>query len=100
MGIQIFPDLANKHSELATLSGVNTRLPEFEENPVLYIQEVIAQWSRGNSHHPPSWGQLLQVLWDIGLTELGEEIEKFLKGKDVRTKDGCCRIRCTTKLFM
>ncbi len=88
MGIQIVPDLANKQSELATLSGVNTRLPEFEENPVLYIQEVIAQWSRGNSHHSPTYGQLLHVLRNIGLTELNEQIQAFFTGKNVRTNDG------------
>ena len=89
MGIQIVSALANIHSQLITRSGVQlqeqddlygriTVLPD----PGQYVEEVFSQWSAGHSHRPPTWRHLLEVLRDIGLLELSQQIDTFMKGKD------------------
>ena len=85
MGIQIVSALANIHSQLMITSGV--QLPEQDENdpltdPGRYVEEVFSQWSAEHSHRPPTWRHLLEVLRDIGLVELSQQIDTFMKGKD------------------
>ena len=93
MGIQIVSALANIHSQLTTISGVQLQsqvyrngrmieLPDPHTDPGRYVQEVIYQWSAGCSHRPPTWRHLLEVLQDIGLLELSRQIDTFMKGKD------------------
>ena len=93
MGIQIVSALANIHSELMLTSGVRLQeqlnrygrklvLPDPQTDPGRYVEEVISQWSTGHSHRPPTWRHLLEVLRDIGLLELGQQIDTFMKGKD------------------
>ncbi len=92
MGIQIKSVLANVHSQfttssrvmlVATYEGRQLMLPDPNKDPVSYIEEVIVQWSIGRGRHPPTWRYLLDVLQDIGLIELSQQIEAFLKGKTV-----------------
>ncbi len=92
MGIQIKSVLANVHSHfttssavmlVATYEGMQLTLPDPNKDPVSYIEEVIFQWSIGRGLHPPTWRHLLDVLQDIGLIELSQQIEAFLKGKTV-----------------
>ena len=91
MGIQIVSALANIHSQLITTSGVQLQLDEYgwkkplpnpQRDPGRYVEEVFSQWSAGRSHRPPTWRHLLEVLRDIGLLELSQQIETFMKGKD------------------
>ena len=89
MGIQIVSALANIHSQLTTTSGVQLSeygrmivLPDPLRNPGWYVEEVFSQWSAGHSHRPPTWRHLLEVLRDIGLVELNQQIDTFMKGKD------------------
>ena len=91
MEIQIVSALANNHSQLMNASGVEPQLdqggrkivfPDPLTDPGLYVKEVFAQWSAGHSHHPPIWRHLLEVLRDIGLLELSQQIDTFMKGKD------------------
>ena len=93
MGIQIVSALANNHSQLISASGVQlqeqldrrrrkTALPDPQTDPGLYVEEVFFQWSAGRSHRPPTWRHLLEVLQDIGLVELSQQIDTFMKGKD------------------
>ena len=97
MGIQIKSVLADVHSQFTTSSGVKTygvmlvtayegrqlTFPDPNKDSVSYIEEVIVQWSIGHGRHPPTWRHLLDVLQDIGLIELSQQIEAFLKGKTV-----------------
>ena len=89
MGIQIKSVVANVHSQFTTSSGVTIyegrqlTLPDPNKYPVNYIEKVIVQWSIGRGRHPPTWRHLLDVLQDIGLIELSQQIETFLKGKTV-----------------
>ena len=90
MGIQIVSALANNHSQLMSASGVE--LPAWyvygwdiadpQTDPSQYVEEVFSQWSAGRSHRPPTWRHLLEVLRDIGLLELSQQIDAFMKGKD------------------
>ena len=88
MGIQIVSALANNHSQLMNASGVQLRelyghkIPDPQTDPGRYVEEVFSQWSAGRSHRPPTWRHLLEVLRDIGLLELSQQIETFMKGKD------------------
>ena len=90
MGIQIVSALANIHSKLITTSGVQLQLqvqlrivfPDPQRDPGQYVEEVFSQWSAGHSHRPPTWRHLLEVLRDIGLQELSQQIDTFMKGKD------------------
>ena len=93
MGIQIVSALANIHSQLTTTSGVQLQvqldkfggmiaLPDPQTDPGQYVEEVFSQWSAGRSLRPPTWRHLLEVLRDIGLVELSQQIEMFMKGKD------------------
>ena len=86
MGIQIVSALANNHSQLITKSGV--QLQEQDEYGSVwlvlpdpqFVEEVFSQWSAGHSHCPPTWRHLLEVLQDIGLLELSQQIDTFMKG--------------------
>ena len=85
MGIQIVSALANIHSQLVITSGV--QLQEQDEydsqtDPGRYVDEVFSKWSAGHSHCPPTWKHLLEVLRDIGLVDLTQQIDTFMKGKD------------------
>ena len=92
MGIQIVSALANNHSQLMNASGVQLReqdedgkeiaLPDLQSHPGRYMEEVFSQWSAGRSHRLPTWRHLLEVLRDIGLLELSQQIDTFMKGKD------------------
>ena len=84
MGIQIVSTLANIHSQLVTTSGVQLLivLTDPQTDPGRYVEEVFSQWSAGRSHLPPTWRHLLEVLRDIGLMELSQQIDTFMKGKD------------------
>ena len=94
MGIQIVSALANIHSQLKTTSGVHLEqqviyeygrkilFPDPQTDPGWYVKEVFSQWSAGYSCRPPTWRHLLEVLRDIGLVELSQQIEMFMKGKD------------------
>ena len=92
MGIQIVSTLANIHSQLMSASGVQLKeqneyghqivLPDPQRDPGRYVEEVFSQWSAGCSHRPPTWRHLLEVLRGIGLLELSQQIDTFMKGKD------------------
>ena len=92
MGIQIVSALANNHSQLKSASGVQLQeqdkygrqivYPDPQRYPGRYLEEVFSQWSNGRSHRPPTWRHLLEVLRDIGLVELSQQIDTFMKGKD------------------
>ena len=93
MGIQIVSVLAERHSTLTSSSGVELRphvdddgdeiaLPNPNTEPAKYVEEVIFQWSAGRSRRFPTWRQLLTVLQDIGLVDLSQQIQEFIKGKN------------------
>ena len=93
MGIQIVSVLAERHSALTSSSGVELRphvdydrheiaLPNPNTEPAKCVEEVIFQWSTGRSHRFPTWRQLLTVLQDIGLVDLSQQIQEFIKGKN------------------
>ena len=103
MGIEIMSALGNNHSQLTTSSGVilQTRkdhwgndialLPDPQREPVLYVEEVIIQWSMGRSPRPPTWKHLLEVLQEMGLRELSQQIEAFMRGKKIKIDTGTQR---------
>ena len=91
MGIQIVSVLAKLHSPFTSSSGVILKprvdhygrkiaLPDPDEEPSQYVVEVVLQWSAGRSRRPPTWRQLLTVFQDIGLAQLSQQIEEFLRG--------------------
>ena len=83
MGIQIVSALANIHSQLRVQLQVHKIfLPDPQRDPGWYVKEVFSRWSAGHSYRPPTWRHLLEVLQDIGLVELSQQIDKFMKGKD------------------
>ena len=91
MGVEIVSVLAELYSPLTSSSGVKLQsrdvvgnkiaLPNPKKSPAQYVVEVMLQWSAGRSSRPPTWRQLLIVLRDIGLIQLSQQIEEFMKGK-------------------
>ena len=77
MGIRIVSVLANRLSQLALSTGVKLLDRDPQRDPVYYVNHVIATWHR--LHHP-TWQQLLDVLKDIGQTELSQQIDAFMRG--------------------
>ncbi len=75
MGIDIESVLANSHSQLTQSTGVE--LPDLHPQTD-HVEQVIVTWRR--LHHP-TWQQLLDVLQDIGLAELSQQIDAFMRGK-------------------
>ncbi len=43
--------------------------------------DIFRDWCYGAGNRPPTWRQLLNVLEDIGLKELSQHIEEFMKGE-------------------
>ena len=91
MGIQIVSALANIHTQLTTASGVQLQPQNqygykiiliYQIYPGRNVEEVFSQWSAGQSHRPPTWRHLLEVLRDISLVELSQQIDTFMKGND------------------
>ena len=92
MGIQIVSLLTKHHSKLTSSSGVElltryhhglkVELPDANREPAKYVEEVIFQWSAGRSHRFPTWRELLTVLQGIGLVDLSQQIQEFMKGKN------------------
>ncbi len=78
MSIDIESVLANSHSQLTQSTGVELPDLDPQTDPVYYVQQVIVTWRR--LHHP-TWQQLLDVLQDIGLAELSQQIDAFMRGK-------------------
>ncbi len=78
MGIDIVSVLANSHSQLTKSTGVE--LPDLNPqiDPMYYATRLFVTWCE--LHHP-TWQQLLDVLQDIGLTELSQQIDAFMRGK-------------------
>ena len=58
-------------------------LPDPQRDPVLYVEEVIVQWSKRRSLRPPTWKQLLEVFQEMGLREMSQQIEAFMRGKNI-----------------
>ncbi len=95
MGIQIVSVLASSYISKLTSSVVSELQQEFDDegkniafpnpliDPIRYVEEVIAQWSRGHSDRLPTWRQLFLVLQDIGVPELSQQMEAFMKGKNI-----------------
>ncbi len=51
---------------------------EFKQNAEGINREVLVQWIQGRGKQPVSWRTLIEVLHDIGLDELGRDIEAAL----------------------
>ena len=90
MGIEIVSVLAKHSTRLASSAlelkhedkyGNVITLPDPQAQPHEYVIEVISQWSAGNCYNPPTWGELLDVLQDIDLSQLAQLIEDFMKGE-------------------
>ena len=101
MGIEIVSVLAKHSTELASSFGVKLKqvnhfigLPDSQRDPERYVEEVISQWSDGNSHRPPTWEKLLVGIQDIDLLQLSQSIENFMKGKQI------CNVFRTINLSM
>ena len=78
MGIQIVSELAKVYSEVATRSGLQLKGVELPDPHIYsgkYVMEVISLWSAGRT-----WRELLDVLRDVGLLELSQQIEAYMKG--------------------
>ena len=83
MSIEIVSVLAKHSMKLASSRKLKqyygTILPDPQKQPHEYVIEVISQWSAGN-YYNPTWGELLDVLQDIDLSQLAQSIEDFMKG--------------------
>ncbi len=75
-GIQIESVLNNNVSQLMTSIGVDK--PWLLD---LGVRHIFYDWCDGEGNRPPTWGQLLNVLEDIGLKELSQHIEEVMKGE-------------------
>ena len=76
-GIQVVTSLTTAHKQLARAAKV-TLDEEEHTSPKENVEMIIRQWTHGKGHaFPPTWRSLYQVLGDLGLKELGQQIEEF-----------------------
>ena len=92
MGIQIVSAMAEHDFALESLfveersSYFNRKheivSPDTNRELAKYVEEVILRWSAGRILHcpPPTWRRLLTVLQAIGLIQLSQQIQEFIKG--------------------
>ncbi len=74
-GIQIVSVLSSNDSQLTASIGMGKSLL------ILGVHHIFHEWCNGEGNRPPTWGQLLNVLEDIGLKELSQHIEEVMKGE-------------------
>ena len=91
MGIRIVSALAKVYSKVTTRSGLQPEgvrdddgyeieLANPQDKPSKYVMEVMYWWSTGHSYRPCTWRELLDVLREVGLQELSQQIEAYMKG--------------------
>ena len=77
--------------QLASVVGLDLESLTYEipkaklSNKKLLLEIVIERWISGQGFHHnqrfPSWGQLLLVLKELDMEELGHQIETYLSGE-------------------
>ena len=83
--IKAFSSLVEVKSKLVTAAGL-TLEPKAElkianlEDTRLHVEIILAQWTAGRSLRPPTWRSLIEVLCEVGLSNLGQELEDFMSG--------------------
>ena len=75
-GIQIESVLRNNVSQLIASIGMDKSFLA-----TLGVRHIFHEWCNGAGNRPPTWGQLLNVLEDIGLKDLSQHIEEVMKGE-------------------
>ncbi len=70
--------VAERHSQLTKSTGVELPDLDPQRDPVYCVIQVMFTWCE---RRHPTWQQLLDVLHDIGLTELSQHIDAFMTGK-------------------
>ena len=51
-------------------------IDQYREDATKINREILQRWIQGRGKLPVEWATLIEVLKDIGLTELAREIEK------------------------
>ena len=93
IGIGIKSALGKVYAEVVVKSGVKLVegldkrghkkfLPDPQVYPEEYVVEVFSQWAFGHSNRLPIWKELLDVLQEVGLQDMSQQVEAFVKGKD------------------
>ncbi len=79
MGIDIVSVLANSYSQLSKSTGVGLTVRDPQKVPEYYVTRLLVTWCE---RRHPTWQHLLEVLQNIGLTELSQQIDAFMRGKN------------------
>ena len=75
--IHIFHELAPKCREMIKrLSLLQSR--SHNPNSVDTIRVVFEEWLAGKSRLPPTWGEMMAILREVGMIDLAVRIERYL----------------------
>lgn len=83
--IKALSSLAEMQSKLITAAGLTLEAHAEKkiantEDPCLHVEIILNQWAAGRSLRPPTWRSLIEVLCEVGLNNLGQEMEDFMSG--------------------
>ncbi len=72
-GISVIEELVQHTSPTAFLAiaGVDVRS---------MYNYILGEWASGRGPHPPTWAELFRALKEMGLSELADRMEKYLRG--------------------
>ncbi len=72
-GISLIEELVQHTSPTAFLAvaGMDVR--------AMY-NHTLREWESGRGPHPPTWTELFRALKEMGLSELADQMEKYLRG--------------------
>ena len=74
--INICYELAPKHREMIKKLSLPQSL-SYNPNPMDTIRTVFEEWLAGKSRLPPTWGEVMEVLREVGMIHLALRIEKY-----------------------
>lgn len=81
LGICVVTSLVKVYKQLADMVGVNA----YEElEPIKRIESIVNKWVAVSLPPPtvsPTWRGLFDVLNELGLGELGQDIDQYLSGE-------------------
>ena len=85
-GIKVVSSLAEIPRQLASVAGVH--MDERMERGLTRVKSkgasveiIVGRWESGTSQRPLTWRSLLDVLRELGLTDLSQELEDYMLGE-------------------
>ena len=72
-GISVKEELVQHTSRTAFLAVAGVDVREM-------YNYILGEWASGRGPHPPTWAELFRAIKEMGLSELADRMEKYLRG--------------------